>query len=65
VLNFNNDQLRLYIDGALSAQADASPPDYSAKELNLGARAGTGRWRGKLDELRIYHRSLDELDLSR
>ncbi|MFN0014906.1 MAG: LamG domain-containing protein, partial [Saprospiraceae bacterium] len=63
VLNFNNDQLRLYVDGALAAQNASPGPDYSAKELNLGARAGTGRWRGKLDELRIYHRSLDELDL--
>ncbi|MEQ1745218.1 MAG: LamG-like jellyroll fold domain-containing protein [Saprospiraceae bacterium] len=63
VLNFNNDQLRLYVDGALAAQNASPGPDYSAKELNLGTRAGTGRWRGKLDELRIYHRSLDELDL--
>lgn len=63
VITFNGDQLRLYIDGVLSAQSTATPP-FSAKELYLGARAGAGRWKGKLDELRIYHRSLDELDLA-
>jgi hypothetical protein len=64
VLTFNNDQLRLYMDGVLSAQGPSSGSDFSAKNLNLGARAGTGRWRGKLDELRVYHRALDELELA-
>jgi len=62
-LSFNDGQLRLYIDGTLSAQAPAAGSDFSAKKLNLGARAATGRWRGKLDELRVYHLSLDELSL--
>ncbi|MEP6792854.1 MAG: LamG-like jellyroll fold domain-containing protein, partial [Saprospiraceae bacterium] len=34
----------------------------SADTLNIGSLAGNGGWVGRLDELRIYHRKLDELD---
>ena len=52
---------RLYIDGVLS---DLAPMNIIAQadELNLGSRTGTGGWAGKMDELRIYHKQLDELD---
>ncbi len=54
---------RLYIDGTLVQIADL-PPIPSAAELRIGARTGTaGTWQGNLDELRVYHRRLDELDL--
>lgn len=57
----NGEMGRLYIDGVL---ADLAPMNIIAQadELNLGSRTGTGGWTGKLDELRIYHKQLDELD---
>jgi len=55
---------RLYIDGVLVSIGNL-PPVVSADELRLGARTGaSGNWSGHLDELRIYHSRLDELDLS-
>ena len=54
---------RLYVDGALVEIADL-PPVPSAEELRLGARTeAAGTWQGRLDEVRVYHRRLDELDL--
>ncbi len=54
---------RLYVNGLLIEINDL-PPVASATELRLGARTGAaGTWQGYLDELRIYHRRLDELDL--
>ena len=57
----SGEQGRLFIDGILAAQA---PMNIIAQAdlLNLGSQAGSGGWTGKLDELRIYHQQLDELD---
>lgn len=57
----NGGQGRLYIDGIL---ADLAPMNIVAQadELNLGSRTGNDGWAGCMDELRIYHRQLDELD---
>ena len=52
---------RLYIDGVLSSIAPMNIV-AAADALNLGIRTGTGGWAGKLDELRLYHKQLDELD---
>ncbi len=53
---------RLYIDGQLKEIGDL-PPIASADEIRIGAHTGMpGNWEGQLDELRIYHRRLDELD---
>jgi len=54
---------RLYLNGVLTEIGDL-PPVPSASDLRIGSRTGaSGTWAGKLDELRIYHRRLDELDL--
>jgi hypothetical protein len=54
---------RLYLDGVLITIGDL-PLTPSASDIRLGARTGAaGNWQGFLDELRIYHRRLDELDL--
>ncbi|MCK6692632.1 MAG: T9SS type A sorting domain-containing protein [Thermoanaerobaculia bacterium] len=54
---------RLYIDGRLIEINDL-PPIPAADELRIGSHTGlAGNWEGRLDELRIYHRRLDELDL--
>ncbi|MCC6461159.1 MAG: LamG domain-containing protein, partial [Saprospiraceae bacterium] len=57
-------QGRLYLDGVLTGLAPMAPLP-SADELKIGARTGTGAggWTGYLDELRLYNRRLDELDL--
>ena len=54
---------RLYVDGTLKNQASLSPLG-SAGSLLLGAKAGLPGWDGLIDEFRIYHRQLDELDLA-
>ena len=56
-------QGRLYINGVL-IDIGPLPPTPSAEEIRLGKRTNApGSWSGCLDELRIYHRRLDELDL--
>ncbi|MBK9981979.1 MAG: T9SS type A sorting domain-containing protein [Saprospiraceae bacterium] len=56
-------QGRLYIDGVLEGIAPMNTV-MSADTINIGSLAGNGGWVGRLDELRIYHRKLDELDFS-
>lgn len=53
---------RLFVDGVLKNQASLSPLG-SAGSLLLGAKSGLPGWDGLIDEFRIYHRQLDELDL--
>ncbi|MDX2135509.1 MAG: LamG-like jellyroll fold domain-containing protein, partial [Saprospiraceae bacterium] len=56
-------QGRLYLNGVLVA-IGPMPPVTSAEEVRLGERTlAPGNWAGCLDELRIYHRRLDEFDL--
>ena len=55
---------RLYLDGVLVEIGDLTPI-LSASDLRIGAfTEAAGAWEGHLDELRMYHRRLDELDLS-
>ena len=54
-------QGRLYIDGVLAALAPMTAVP-SADTLNIGSHVNNGGWVGRLDELRIYHHLLDELD---
>ncbi len=61
-LSYDGAQMRLYVDGALGALSPSSTVN-AAKELLVGARTDSVGWEGRLDELRIYHRRLDELDL--
>ncbi|MEI6410891.1 MAG: LamG-like jellyroll fold domain-containing protein, partial [Bacteroidota bacterium] len=53
---------RLYIDGVLKAISPMTEIP-SASDLTLGSRTNFSGWKGRLDELRIYHRRLDEIDL--
>lgn len=53
---------RLYIDGILKNQATLNPLGV-ADTLFMGSKAGLAGWDGLMDEFRIYHRQLDELDL--
>lgn len=53
---------RLYIDGVLedqSTMAELTSPD----SLYFGQVIDANSWQGKIDEFRIYHTLLDELDL--
>jgi hypothetical protein len=62
-LTFEGNQYRLYLDGALVSLVVGSPVTQSS-DLSIGTRSScSGSWTGRLDELRIYHRRLDELDL--
>lgn len=55
------EQGRLYIDGVLASLShlDVLP---LADTLSIGSETGVGAWTGWMDELRIYHKELDELD---
>ncbi|HJW31230.1 MAG TPA: LamG domain-containing protein, partial [Saprospiraceae bacterium] len=47
----NNNKGRLYLDGVLAAIAPMNPI-LSPDTLNFGALAGSGTWKGRLDEVR-------------
>jgi hypothetical protein len=55
---------RLYLDGNLQVLANANLSPAPSTRFYLGSKdmANTG-WRGHIDELRIYHRRLNEIDL--
>ncbi len=57
----NGNKGRLYFDGKLM-DIDTLSPVVSPDEINFGERIAAGFWEGRMDELRIYHRMLDELD---
>ncbi len=59
-LTYDGKQYRLYINGELAALNPGAPVS-SVTQIEIGA-AGTAGWAGNLDELRIYHSLLDELD---
>ncbi|MBK8554916.1 MAG: LamG domain-containing protein [Lewinellaceae bacterium] len=54
-------QYRLYLDGVLSDLGTGSAL-IQTENLLIGHHASSTMWEGWLDELRIYHRRLDELD---
>ncbi|HSF89129.1 MAG TPA: LamG-like jellyroll fold domain-containing protein, partial [Saprospiraceae bacterium] len=54
----NSHQGRLYLDGVLHSIA----PMVALSSPDTLQIAGHGEWDGRLDELRIYQRKLDELD---
>ncbi|MEI6412491.1 MAG: LamG domain-containing protein, partial [Bacteroidota bacterium] len=61
-LSYSEQFGRLYLDGALVAIAPMNPI-ATAPDLLLGSRSNFSGWNGFLDELRIYHSRLDEIDL--
>jgi hypothetical protein len=62
-ITFSNGQYRLYQDGVLT-DLKTGELILASEELRFGKRASTDAWEGNLDEVRVYHRKLDELDLS-
>jgi len=61
-LSHDGAQLRMYVNGTLTGLINAALSNV-AKELYIGARTNTAGWVGLMDDLRIYHRTLDELSL--
>lgn len=56
--------IRVYLDGVLKALKPVSLPTAPSTRFFLGDKnMSTSGWRGNLDELRIYHRRLNEIDL--
>jgi len=55
-------QFRLYRDGILTGIVMGVAGSGDTKKINLNGEGSM--WYGRLDELRIYHRRLDELDFS-
>jgi len=61
-ITFSNGQYRLYQDGVLT-DLKTGELILASEELRFGKKASTETWEGNLDEVRVYHRRLDELDL--
>ena len=61
-ITFSNGQYRLYQDGVLT-DLKTGELILASEELRFGKRASNNAWEGNIDELRVYHRKLDELDL--
>ena len=61
--SMNHGQYRLYLDGDLVGLS-LSMAILNSPELNIGENTTSpGSWEGLLDDLRVYHRRLDEVDL--
>jgi hypothetical protein len=58
----NGGQGRLYLDGSLVA-IHAMSALGNINGVDIAGLIGQGTWSGKLDELRIYHKLLEEADL--
>jgi hypothetical protein len=61
-ITYSATQYRLYLDGVL-ADLKTGTTILTSPKLLVGARSSQSGWEGRLDELRIYHRRLDELDI--
>ncbi|MBL7809148.1 MAG: LamG domain-containing protein, partial [Saprospiraceae bacterium] len=59
---YSNGNYRLYLDGVLK-DLKSGAAILNGNAINVGQRASSGNWIGRLDELRIYHKRLDELDI--
>lgn len=59
----DSSQFRLYRDGILTGIVMGAAGSGDTKTLNLNGEASI--WYGRVDELRIYHRRLDELDFGK
>jgi hypothetical protein len=62
MIGYSDGRYRLYLDGLL-ASINNGTALLQSEGLHLGKRASNDNWQGRLDELRIYHKRLDELDL--
>ena len=61
--NADDDQGRLYLDGKLMGITAMNELGV-VNHIDLGASTDQGNWGGALDELRIYHSLLEEIDLA-
>jgi len=63
-ISHSNQAIRVYLNGELKTLRQVLLPAASSTRFFLGDKANSGTgWRGNLDELRIYHRKLSEIDL--
>ena len=60
--------VKIYINGKLSknqVQADnLSKTIVTAQPFRIGSRSTSSRWKGELDDLRIYHRALPQSEIA-
>jgi hypothetical protein len=60
---YNAGRVQFFLDGTLKAIRAVPAVTTLLGSMSLGARTPNPGWAGRLDELRIYDRPLDELDL--
>ena len=61
-LSYSSGGYRMYLDGVLKDLKNG-PTILNSLAIQVGKRASNGHWVGHLDELRIYYKKLDELDI--
>src|SRR6202012_3528832 len=63
-LTFTGDRTYLYVDGELVDSGAAEPLVTEEGELEIGGSTDTADWfDGRIDEVRIYDRGLDEAEV--
>jgi hypothetical protein len=65
-LTYDGSQVVLYVDGKLvdCSPAPSKPPRVTEGELQIGGATEQGRYfRGRIDEVRIYNRALDDSEI--
>jgi len=62
-LTYDGARLRLYVNGELIDTDTAPPPGASSGSLLLGATGNEEFFKGRIDEVRIYDRGLDEREV--
>ena len=60
--NAEGGQGRLYLDGTLIT-INSMTALSTENSIDMGAQTNHGQWAGRMDELRIYHKLLEEADL--
>lgn len=63
---YDGAQLRIYVNGELAGSEEATtPPTTGSGALRIGCDAPDGQFTGRIDEVRIYGRTLSEKELQR
>ncbi len=65
-VTFDGSRTSLYINGVLDNSATYTSPSilYDSNPLQIGARNGSGRWLGRIDDLRLHNRALTASEIA-
>ncbi|MHC4521322.1 MAG: LamG domain-containing protein, partial [Planctomycetota bacterium] len=61
--DFENENRRIYVDGAIAAEAGATPYLGTGSDTILGAWGTGQRYDGMMDDVQVYHRALTDAEV--